>query len=432
MYRKTILFLMAIIMLITISGLEDKAFSESDSHDTPQFLHCNNTDICDKEGKPVLLRGIGLGGWLVPEGYMLHTPQQSPSEIRRAIVALIGENRTEEFYRCYEDNFYTEADIKVFASWGLNSIRLPFNAKMFWDLEKNAFDESGFNRIDQLLGWCKKYQLYLILDMHCALGGQNALNISDSDGKARLWSEPKRYQSPTIEVWRRIAQRYGNEFWIGGYDLLNEPVLFANKKKLRELYIRITKAIREVDSNHIIFIEGNWWPTNYFKGEYGADFRELLPPWDDNMVYSFHKYFDKNSVESIKTYLEIREKANVPLWMGETGENSNHWISSLIKILEDNRIGWSFWAPKKLENVSNAYSAYIPQKYQRILDYWNGRASKPSAEEASDGLFEMAKNLTLSSCRFYPDVVAALTDQEFSFTLYVLNGSFEISQIIIE
>ena len=33
------------------------------------YVHASGTSLM-RDGKPVLLRGFGLGGWLLPEGYM--------------------------------------------------------------------------------------------------------------------------------------------------------------------------------------------------------------------------------------------------------------------------------------------------------------------------------------------------------------------------
>ena len=57
------------------------------------FLHRDNKKIVDGDGNEIILRGIGLGGWAVQEGYMMQTnsfanPQH---EIKAKIQELIGE-----------------------------------------------------------------------------------------------------------------------------------------------------------------------------------------------------------------------------------------------------------------------------------------------------------------------------------------------------
>ena len=338
---------------------------------------------------------------------MLHDPGYgSPSSIRNQIVELIGEENATEFFELYRKNYVRERDIELIAEWGFNSIRLPFHYQFFSPIDSpGIFVDDGFRIIDSLLVWCKRNNLYLILDMHCAPGGQNAGNISDSDGAAKLWTIASNQQR-TIEIWRYIAEYYANEEWIIGYDLLNEPVLpdgYTNTD-LKNLYVQIKTAIREVDPNHIIFIEGNWYATN---------FSGLTPKFDSNMVYAFHKYWNETDLSSIQQYRNLRNQNITPLWLGESGENSNSWYFEVVKLMEAQNIGWNWWAHKKFATITSPLSAQIPTGYQQIIDYWSGNASKPSVDFAKSALFEMAENLNVDKCIFHPDVIAALTDPEY-------------------
>ena len=375
-----------------------------------QFMRAEGKAIVDANGKPVLLRGLGLGGWLVPEGYMLHIPGRgSPSSIRNLILDLLGAADTERFYQLYRANYVNANDLQQIAAWGFNSIRLPFHYEMLSPPDQpGVFLESGFQVLDSLIAWSKRNQMHVILDMHCAPGGQNDQNISDSDGEAKLWTVPSN-QDRTVEIWKKIAARYATEPWVIGYDLLNEPVMpsgFSNLD-LRSLYRRLALAIREVDPNHILFIEG---------GNFATDFNNLTPPllYGTNIVYSFHKYWSETSKATIQDLLNLRDNWNVPLWMGESGENSNPWFYETIKLLEENNIGWCWWTHKKIQTTTSPLSAPITANYQRVLDYWNGRASRPSQVFARDALWGMAENLALEKCEPHPDVLHALFDREFN------------------
>ncbi len=373
------------------------------------YLKSSGRDIVDADGNKILLRGLGLGGWLVPEGYQLHIPGYgSPTSIRNQIIDVIGMDNTDQFYQRYTANYVNENDIRQIAQWGFNSIRLPFNYRMLTpENQLDVYLETGFQLFDQVLAWCQQYHLYLIFDMHCAPGGQNADNISDSDGiEARLWTNLAN-QDRTVAIWRKIAERYANEEWVGGYDLINEPVLPTghSNAELRALYMRITQSIREVDPNHLIFIEGNWYAT---------DFSQLTPPFDVNMAYSFHKYWNSNSTAAIQSYLDLRNQQRVPLWLGESGENSNPWFNDCVQLMEKNNIGWNWWTHKKVRTLTSPYSAPLSANYQRVLDYWNGTATKPTVEFASSALLAMADNLALEHCQFHPDVLVALFSADFS------------------
>ncbi|MBN2601872.1 MAG: cellulase family glycosylhydrolase [Candidatus Marinimicrobia bacterium] len=386
------------------------------------FFKTLGFDIIDGNGNKIILKGYGLGGWLVPEGYMLHAPGYgSPSSIHNNIEDLIGKDATEAFFKEYRQNYVAEEDIALIAEWGFNSIRLPFHYEFFSPIDSpGVFIEDGFEIIDTLLIWCKKYGLYLILDMHCAPGGQNAGNISDSDGEARLWTESVN-QDRTVEIWKRIATRYAEEEWIIGYDLLNEPVLpegYGNSV-LRDFFIRLTTAIREVDKNHTVYIEGNWYAT---------DFSGLGPRFDSNLVWAFHKYWNETDLSSIQQYRNLRTQTITPLWLGETGENSNPWFYETVQLMDQYNIGWNWWAHKKFETNTSPLSANINPGYQQIINYWNNQGNRPTPETAQAALMEMAANLKLERCVFNPDVIAALTDPEFGtvskpYSVHIIPGS---------
>ena len=372
------------------------------------FLHVENGQIVEENGEPILLQGFGLGGWLVPEGYMLNIPGfGSPTEIENKIEALLGEDLANEFWDRYHDNYVAQADIDQIAEWGFNSIRIPFHYKQFSQTPDDV-NPFGYEIVDSLLSWCAPYNMYIILDMHCAPGGQNSGEISDSDGTARLWLEDG-YKEHTIEIWHSIAEYYADETLIGGYDLINEPVLpdGISSEDLRELYIDITNVVREVDTNHIVFIEGNWYAT---------DFTSLTPPWDDNMSYSFHKYWNDPTLGTIQYLISMGNTYNVPLWMGESGENSNHWFYEAVQLFESNTIGWNWWTHKKLDKITSPLSAIINPQYQDILDYWNGNGSEPSQIYAQAALFGMANNLLIENCERRPGVIPALMDPAFGET----------------
>jgi len=92
------------------------------------FLKVEGTQIVDGSGQPLILRGMGLGGWMLQEGYMLKLGEIGQQHrIRAKLVELVGEERTATFYRAWLDNHTTEADIAAMAKWGFNSVRLPIH-----------------------------------------------------------------------------------------------------------------------------------------------------------------------------------------------------------------------------------------------------------------------------------------------------------------
>lgn len=371
-----------------------------------QGLRTQGKKIVDQNGQEVLLRGMGLGGWMLMEGYMMQSSDVADTqhEFKDRLIDLIGEEKTDEFFDAWLENHVTRADVDSLASWGFNSIRLPMHYNLFTlPIEQepvpgqNTWLTKGFDMVDSLLYWCETNNIYLILDLHAAPGGQGAnAAISDYDpSKPSLW-ESAENREKTVALWAMLADRYKDEPWIGGYDLLNEVNWdLPGNTLLRTLYGQITNAIRAVDTTHIIFIEGNWFAN---------DFNGLTPPWDDNMAYSFHKYWNYNDQGSVDWIINLRNQHNVPLWMGEGGENSNTWFHDAISILEENDIGWSWWPMKRIETIVGPYSIPFTDGYKNILKYWRGQAPQPGVDEAYAAMMELAVNTNSSNCFYRKDV----------------------------
>lgn len=386
-----------------------------------QYVHTEGTQIIDEKGNELIWRGIGLGGWMLQEGYMLRTsgPQH---ELEERIESLVGAEKKQQFYDAWLANHTRKIDVDSLASWGFNMIRLPMHYKLFTPpIEEEPVPgeitwlENGFLMTDALLEWCKANNMYLILDLHAAPGGQGEnADISDYDSsKPSLW-ESEENQAKTVALWRKLAERYANEPMIGGYDIINEPNWgFQNhdndpngcaeslNTQLWNLEKEITGAIREVDQNHIIIIEGNCWGNNY---------SGLPTLWDDNLVISFHKYWNGNEQSDIQGMLGMRNQRNVPVWLGETGENSNTWFTDAITLLEGNDIGWAWWPLKKL-GLNNPMQIPMNPEYQNVVDYWNNNGSRPSEEEAFEGLMQLAEDTKLENTIYHRDVVDAMIRQ---------------------
>jgi len=372
------------------------------------FLKTSGIKIVDGNGQNVLLRGIGLGGWLLPEGYMLQTSSFANAawQFRQKIEALIGKQKTDEFFNLYRANFVTRKDVQKLAAWGFNSIRLPMHFNLLTPQDSAfIYSEAGFATIDSLLQWCEESKIYLILDLHAAPGGQSKDNIADYNPAYKPLWEDQTAQQRTIQLWKTLATRYADKEWIGGYDLINETAYTfstGNNQPLKDLFISITNSIRQVDTNHIIFIEGNWYAT---------DFNSLTPPWDKNMAYSFHKYWNGTDVGSINYLLDLRNSAQRPLWLGESGENSNQWFTDVIKLMESYNIGWAWWTLKKVEGNNSLMYVTKPAEYDYLLKYWSNQATKPTVEYAVNALTKFAQYLNFDSCRQNQGVIDAMFRQ---------------------
>ncbi len=403
MMIRTAAYLIAFLLLVAGS----QSFAQS------KFVTTNGKQIVTPDGKPLILKGIGLGNWLLPEGYMFKFKSaNSPRLINTVVNQLIGEDDARIFWKNHFDNYITREDIRLIKKSGFNSIRVPFNYRLFVsEDDPQKLEGIGYELLSRVVGWCKQEGLYVILDMHGAPGGQTGDNIDDSWGYPFLFESDKSQQL-TVNIWTKLAAQYKDEPTVIGYDLLNEPIAhyfdaeYFNPK-LEPVYKKIVAGIRGVDTNHIVFLGGAQWNNN---------FKVFGPPFDSKAVYTFHKYWMEVNQQAIQEYLDFRGKYNVPLWMGESGENTDEWIAAYRTILEKHEIGWCFWPYKKVDATSSVVSVNQPTDWDAIVTFADHprttfeevRKSRPAKEKIKNALDGYLENMKVKNTRINQGYLKAL------------------------
>lgn len=367
-----------------------------------KFVTTRGKQLIGQDGKPFIMKGTNLGNWLMPEGYMFKfRTTNSPRLIDQALNELIGPAETAAFWRQYFDNYITERDIHYLKTIGVNSIRIPFNYRLFTNESYlgSQGESRGFALMDRVINWCRKEKIFVILDMHAAPCGQTGDNIDDGFGYPFLFDDAN-CQQATASIWKKIANHYKNDEIILGYDLLNEPIAtyFDSahfNPSLEPVYKKITAAVREVDQNHIIILGGAQWDSN---------FNPFGPPFDKKLVYTFHKYWTRATQRVIQPYVDFSNKYNVPIYCGETGENTDQWVDSFRVLLDSNQIGWHFWPYKKIDNSRCFVQFSVPEFYDLVIQF--AEASKKNFEDIRKSrpkdMEQIRKALTgfLLNCRF--------------------------------
>lgn len=378
------------------------------------FVKAEGNNFVDADGNVLILKGINLGNWLNPEGYMFHLENTSSFRlIDNVIKELVGADDAVKFWKTFRDNYITKEDIHFIKSTGLNHIRLPFNFKIFLVEDyPEIYLEEGFKRLDDAIKWCREENLYVILDMHAAPGGQTGDNIDNSWGYPYIFENEKAVQT-AVNLWKKLADRYKDETIVIGYDLLNEPIahFLENKDelnpKLEPLYKRMTTAIREVDKNHIIFLGGAQWNTNY---------KVFGEPFDKNLAYTFHKYWMPPEQDHVQEYVDFRDKYHVPQYLGESGENDDEWVDAFRKLLDKNEISWCFWPYKKMDSTRGIASFTKTKEWEEIIKYAEGsrknydelRKNRPKREVVNKALNDLLENIKFKNCTINNGYLKAL------------------------
>ena len=375
---------------------------------TDKFVRVSGPDLIQPNGQKLFIQGTNLGNWLNPEGYMFGLSRTNSAwMIDLMIKQAVGPDFAAEFWKVFKDNYITRDDILFIRQQGANTIRLPFNYKLFTNedyMGSMTDDGEGFRRIDNVVTWCREAGLYLILDMHDCPGGQTGDNIDDGHGYPWLF-ESEQSQQLFCSIWQRIADRYKDEPVILGYELANEPIAhyFENKeelnKRLEPLYKRAVKAIREVDPDHIILLGGVRWNSDFY----------MFTDWtfDPQIMYTCHRYGGPATKEAIKDYIDFRNKTNLPMYMGEIGHNTDEWQAQFVEVMKAENIGYTFWPYKKIDG-SCMMGIQRPEQWDSIVvkysetlrgTYKEWREARPDQQLFRQLLMQYAENSKFSNCQ---------------------------------
>ena len=404
-------YLFTLILLYFTTGL-----GNAEARTKSRFVHVEGINLIQPNGERLFIQGTNLGNWLNPEGYMFgFSKTNSAWMIDLLFKEAIGPDGTANFWKQFKDNYITQADIKFIAQQGANTIRLPFNYKLFTDEDYMGLSsqQDGFQRIDQLISWCRQTGLYLILDMHDCPGSQTGDNIDDGYGYPWLF-ESEQSQQLFCDIWQRIAKRYAKEPVILGYELMNEPIAhyFENKDelnaRLEPLYKRAVKAIRQVDRNHVILLGGARWNSDFF----------MFNDWtfDNNIMYTCHRYGGDATAEAINDYISFRDKTQLPMYMGEIGHNTNEWQTDFVKVMKQANIGYTFWPYKKLDG-SCMMGIQRPERWDSVVvkysetdrtTYKNLREARPNQQLFRQQLDEFIRNCRFERCHKQEEYIRSL------------------------
>ena len=422
------------------------------------FLHAAGPKILNASNQEVLLNGVNLGGWLLQEGYIIKpgwggmNGKQTQGAVKQTLYAAgMSDADVEAFYQRYRDNFITKADIDFLASQGFNCIRLPLHYDLFLTPAQRAVRNnvlhgtlsygayvssltSWYNadqlfvdpanmevlrQIDNVLTWCAADNMYVVFDLHAAPGSQGTdVNIADALQPLDLWNRPV-YQDITVRLWEKLAARYKNDARVAMYDLLNEPNNVPTNQPIHDLFERLINAVRAQGDNHLLLLEGNG---------YGNDFNYMEKRTftnQANLVYNSHRYSgagyplnnnvnstdpgSPNSLRTIGNLTRFRTDNNVPIWVGETGENTDAWMHDAAQSLNSVGIGGCHWTYKRFEGSPNAALFRIPPPY--IVD---GPA----------GLPQVLQNILFANA-IPNSALAALAPNQNGIVNYPDGGSFQ-------
>ena len=283
-----------------------------------------------------------------------------------------GHEKTEELRRTFQDHYITEVDVERHAGLGLNLIRVPF---WYEALEtdrdgENAFKTEGWERLDRLVTWARKHEVYLMLDMHGAPGGQSTSWHQGLENGGFLWTN-RECIDKTVRLWSAIARYFKDEPHIAIFNLLNEPMAAPDKETYASVHDEIYQAIRAEDTRHIVMIDDGYKSTEFLTSP-----KEMC--WE-NAMFSLHLYpgggspdeYLGNIDNELKTFDDAFERFDCPIYIGEFNaadgnDGSPDMAAEAMGLVLDrlNRRGlhWGFWTWKYYSDTS-IWGLYHPAEH---------------------------------------------------------------------
>lgn len=270
-------------------------------------------------------KGINLGGWL----------SQSTLE------------------ETHLNTFILEKDIAYIASLGVDHVRLPIDYPLV-ETENGTPITKGYDYIDNCVTWCEKYGLNMILDLHKTAGyvfddAENCTDFFHSDV----------LQERFLSLWDRLSARYGKYNHVA-FDLLNEIVDPTVSDIWNDLADKAIKRIRKFAPYNWILVGGTCYNSI-------NSIRDLLPPQDEGIVYSFHfyephifthqgAYWDKRMPNDFRISYPLTAREFVEI--SDTKLNGN--FSNVFSKIDSTAIGQDMLIPLFEEAISIAGSRNVP------------------------------------------------------------------------
>lgn len=385
-YSPAVRLLLALLLFV---GLAASARADT-------LVRIEGKNFIAPDGGTLQIKGISLGNWLMPEGYMFKFEvAKAPRQIYGAFDRLLGPERAQAFWKQFRGTYITREDIAFIKSAGFNTVRIPLHYRLFMDADGEITGE-GWLLLDRVLGWVREASLFAIVDLHAAPGGQTGINHDDGPGYPLMFYVPRDRQL-TVKLWQAIARRYAGNPAILGYDILNEPIapyhdVATLNPRLEPFYKHVTAAIRQVDPGRVVILAGGQWSSS---------FDMFGPPWTDNLAYTYHSFWASTKRDSIQRHLNFSARYDVPLFLGETGELTDEWNARFRKLHETHGIGWAFWTYKNLDTPSTVVSIPRPDGWNEIVAFADGKRT----EKPDEALIDRAIAGYLDGIRFRNGVV---------------------------
>jgi endoglucanase len=379
------------------------------------LIRTSGSSFLGPDGQPLLLRGVCLGGWLNMENFITGYAANE-TLMRREVARVIGEDRAERFFERLLTQFFGEADAAFLGDAGFNLVRIAVGYKHLEDdARPMEIKPDGFRHLDRAIDALARHGVYSIVDLHSLPGGQNQHWHSDNPTHIASFWEHRHFQDRVVNIWEAIADHYRGNPWVAGYNLLNEPS-DESRKVVGPFYRHLVSAIRAVDPDHVLFMDGNTYATEF----------DIFDEPFENSVYTLHDYVPAglgrspyySREEAEQKFLQrsaYARSVNSPILVGEFGpiysgdeaqdERLRGILRDQLDLYDRHNASWALWMYKDIGR-QGLVSVRPDTPYRRRFDPFVAKKNRLAADQwGSDGIGEAAVTQPVQDliAREFPD-----------------------------
>ena len=261
----------------------------------------------------------------------------------------------------HRSTFITEEHIAEIKQLGLNAIRVPVGYWLFEDVD--GFIGGSSRYLDKLFEWASRYDLQILLCLHGAPGSQNGWDHSGRAGNIQ-WADDVSYLERTLEVIRRICERYGSHEQLHGIELMNEPHPTLSLRKLTSYYRKGMYIVRQVCRPNVrVVLSDAFRPRRM--ACYALWHWRMKPVLDQHMYQVFSKEDRKldwagHETKTLKWRRELKWRNRcVQVLVGEwsaavddincselEAHDYERYAFTQRKVFEASGVGWFYWTAR--------------------------------------------------------------------------------------
>lgn len=326
-------------------------------------LHVDGNNLVDDQGRTVILHGVNFGNWFVLETYFYGSAFADSRAVWDTMRKRFGEAGMKRVQEAHYSNWITARDFARVKAMGLNSVRVPFWDGLFDDpAHPGQLSADGWRWLDFAVDSCESAQIYCVLDLHGAPGGQSVYDHTGQKDRNAYWGSAANRRSAE-DLWSAVAARYRGRAAIAAFDLLNEPMGAPSDGELVSAQGELLNAVRAGDPDRVAVVEdayrgldilpspsqSRWTNVMYSQHMYPAMGMDGVPP------ATYQSFFQGFIDSTFPGWTTQQQRLRGPIYVGEwnlihggpNGTAGGAMTRRYIDAMEQHGWSWAVWTYKQ-------------------------------------------------------------------------------------